>query len=373
MAEPAHALRVIGRSGLTAWQRLPVSRIPAGLKNRARRQLAARRETFIHSVVTPLSQSSSALVRYAMVLGGHQLNLRATLPPGTDPAATVELLVSDGTREFTAPARLLPARPGQGARPMVVAGARLGSQIGGLALTPGRWSVSLRVTPPHSGTPETLRLIGRGETPVLGGATRALTSCPVTGTRYRTGLSPAGRLRLVVAAPLQHAEIVRVTRLFAGLEVDFFPPAAAPEGRLQATDGQQTLDLAYEHCTEAVGLLRCTLPLRELHAADPKRAWTFSWTATDGRRYWLRRRADDLRTARTTVALGTRLVISDSTRALSYVNQRHTVRGTYQVFFAAMPRPATPGTPAPDAPASGPATAPTSIAPTSTATPGTLA
>ncbi|MER5637504.1 hypothetical protein ABT095_11165 [Kitasatospora sp. NPDC002227] len=350
MAEPAHALRVIGRSGLTAWQRLPVSRIPAGLRNRARRQLAARRETFIHSVVTPLSQGSSAVVRYAMVLGGHQLNLRATLPPGTDPAATVELVIGDGEQVFTAPARLRPATPDSAGRPTVLVTARLGAKIGGLPLPPGRWSATLRVS--SAGSTETLRLIGRGETPVLGGATRALAACPISGERFRTGLSTTGRLRLVVAAPPRHAEIVRVTRLFAGLSLDFFPPPGAPAGRLQATDGQQTVDLVHESCPETAGLLRCTLPLRDLHAAEPNRSWTFCWTTPQGRRYWLRRRADDLRNARSAAAQGTRLVISDSTRGLSYVNQRHTVRGTYQVFFAAMPRPddttptATPGTPA---------------------------
>lgn len=361
MAEPVHALRVVGRSGVMAWQRLPVSRIPAGLRRRTRQQLAARRETFIHSVVAPLSQGSAGFVVYAMVLGGHTLNLHLTLPPGTDQAATVELLAGDGEQTLATPAHMRPAGPPVDGRASVGVTALLGPAVGGLALTPGRWSVSLRITPADgAGKAQTIRLIGQGQPPALAGATKPFGSCPVSGERFRTGMSPTGRLRLIASAAPQHTEIARVSRLFAGLEMDFLPPRGAGDGRLEATDGHQVVDIPYDRLPGNEGLLHCVLPLHALLAADERRAWGFRWTTPDGRQFWLRRRADDLGHARAAAAAGSRLAIAAPTGALSYVNQRHTVRGTYQVFFASVPGPATPVR----------AVSPSS---TSTATPGPLA
>ncbi|KJK56323.1 hypothetical protein [Saccharothrix sp. ST-888] len=337
MAEQVHALRVVGRSGVLAWRKLPVSQLPGRIRRKAGRHVAAGRDHLIHSVVAPRAEGTAAVVKYAMVLGGHNLNLHAWLPPETPADATVELMVGNGTRHFSVPARLSAA---PGGRPSVTASALLGKQVGGLPVTGGRWSLALRVTAP-GGVTEERRLIGVGETPTLTGPSAALAACPVSGMSMQTGISPSGRLKLVVSEPPARAELVRVVRRFAGLQVEFRPPG--PRGRLEATDGRQVIGLSTEPVSGSPELLRSTLPLADLHATHQGSNWGFRWVGESGRKYWLRRRPDDLRSVRVMLNTGVKLVITDRKGRLHYVTQRHTIRGIYRLSFSPVPGPAAPG------------------------------
>ncbi|MGE7439483.1 hypothetical protein [Kitasatospora sp. NPDC001175] len=337
MAEQVHALRVVGRSGVLAWRRLPVSQLPDRIRRKAGRHVAAGRDHLIHSVVAPRAEGTAAVVKYAMVLGGHNLNVHALLPPGTPADARAELTVGNGSRHFTVPGRL---SAGSGGRPSVTVSALLGEQVGGLPVTDGRWSLALRITTP-GGAAEELRLIGVGETPTLTGPSTALAACPVSGLSMHTGVSPSGRLRLNVSDPAVRAVLVRTVRRFAGLQLDFRPPG--PRGRLEATDGRQTIALTVEPVPGSPELLRCTLPLDQFQAVGKGANWSFRWVGESGRRYWLRRRPDDLRPVRVMLNTGVKLVIADRKGRLHYVTQRHTIRGIYRLSFSPVPGPAAPG------------------------------
>jgi hypothetical protein len=337
VVEQAHALRVVGRSGMLAWRRLPLSQLPSGIRRRVTRQVVSGRDHLIHSVITPIAQGNAAIVRYAMVLGGHSLNVHAALPAHTPADSTVELVLSDGSRRLTVPGRL--SSP-VGSHSTVTVTALLGTQVGGIAVTPGRWSLTLLVTSP--GVPaQELRLIGTGDTPVLGNPSTALSACRVSGLRMRTGLGPTGRLRLIVAEPVERVEIVRVGRQFAGLRMEFRPVG---DGRLEATDSHRVVALPTEPLP-GTDLLSCRIPLADLQAFDQGHTWAFRWVPVNGSTSWLRRNPDDLRGLRPGQNSGVPLMIVDRRGRLHTVTQRHTIRGTYQLSFAPAPGPAAPAQP----------------------------
>ncbi|GHC69395.1 hypothetical protein [Streptomyces cinnamoneus] len=273
MTAPRHALRVIKKSARIALRRSPVMKVGATVRRRAASGLATGRSTLVDSVLMPAAHGSAARVQYAAVLDGHTLNLNAVLPSGTPADGGAHVLLVSGSTRLRAEARL---RQDAAGRTTAEATVLLGEEIGGLPLGTGRWTLGLEL---DGGTaPVRLRLLGDGP-PDYAGPTRALATCPRTGRRHRLGLTPAGALRLTVAAPLPRAEVLRIERSFTGAKLLFalYGPAASaagdPRPAVELLD-QQRRQLLHHDAEPLPGddtAWRVTLPLGRLLAGTSGR------------------------------------------------------------------------------------------------------
>ncbi|MEZ0089444.1 hypothetical protein [Streptacidiphilus sp. EB129] len=292
MSRHTHALKVVSRSARIVWNRSPLAGKRDYVQRRVVVGVSEGSRALVHNLRAPFSAGTVAEVEYAAVLDGHTLNVLAPLPRSARRAETAQLVLEHGSTRLRVDARL---RPGPDGVSGVEATLLLGERIGGLAVAPGRWRISVELVGPD-GTPAVLALIGPGRPTAVKGPAGSFKVCPRTGTRYRTGLTSTGQLRLSVAPPVASAELVRVKTGLTSLSVDFRLLALPAQGAqlLLVTDGTR-LTLPFEELPGHDGLLRSTVPLRDVFTrSSGARTWEFSVQAGQGRRLPLQRRAHDL-------------------------------------------------------------------------------
>ncbi|MEV4434553.1 hypothetical protein [Streptomyces sp. NPDC049555] len=299
MTAPRHALRVIKKSARIALRRSPAWKVGQQVRRRVGTGIANGRDTYVDSVLMPAAHGSAARVQYAAVLDGHTLNLQAVLPAGTPEAAPAHLVLVNGATAVRTEARLERTTAGELTATATVL---LGAEAGGLPVTVGRWHLALEVERP--GATVRLRLLGDGA-PAYGGPTRPLAVCPVTGRRHRLGITPAGQLRLTVAAAEPRAEVLRIERSFSGVDVLFALYGADAGGtrpvvELAEQDRRGVVRYTAEPLPGDDSAWRLTVPLARV--LDTSRAQTWSLrlprAARGARPLELGRRGHDLRAPR---------------------------------------------------------------------------
>ncbi|MEW2259993.1 hypothetical protein [Streptomyces sp. NPDC047869] len=185
------------------------------MRRSANARLVAVRTRLMTRFFLPRRAGNAARLNYAAVLDGQTVNLHAELPGSLQGVDQAEIILSRRHQRFRSPARVYTARDG---RLLMDAAVLLGAAVGGASVTPGRWTLRLRVSSGRRS--RTLPLLLVEQTTPLNGSTGPMKYSPLTADRYRLGRTLRGDARVVCSKAKPAAEVVNVYIEHARIEVD---------------------------------------------------------------------------------------------------------------------------------------------------------
>lgn len=284
---------------------------------------AARRAwRILVPVLLPMRSKRSAYLLYAAVLDGQTVNLHAELPESAGTPDSAEIVLRNGRDRYAVPARLQTDRDG---RVLMDAAVLLGSEVGGVPVTPGRWKLRLRTSAGR--TSRNLPLMLAGMPSVYdGGATGPMVFSPVTGRRHRIVRSATGEARIICSAPKPGVEVVQLHIGHSGIQVDFRVLGMQAGGAWCEFVASGRRITAWPAEVEP-GVWRVTVPLSEMTpAGDRNEHWDVLFCSEGRRSVRVARKLHDVRDPRQIFATR-RIVVAPGPENLIMVESRYTAAG----------------------------------------------
>ncbi|MFC3574731.1 hypothetical protein ACFOZ0_15890 [Streptomyces yaanensis] len=297
-------------------------RLFAAARRRAAARLSAPRAWLMKRLFIRRRAGRTARLRYAAVLDGQTVNLHAELPKSIAEADEAEIVILRGRRRYQLPARVYEDRDGL---LLMDAAVLLGTETGGVPITPGRWKLRLRV---HSGrrTRQVPLLLAELTTPRTG-VTGPMTSSPVTADRYRLGRTVRGDARVVCAKAKPAAEVINVHIEHARIEVDLRVlgvRAEAPWAEFVAAGRNVTRSLDEVE----PGVWRVEVPLADMLPSGGRREhWDVMVHTDAGARLRLGRRLHDVQAPGRVFAMR-KILVSPRRDTLMRIEPRYTPAGS---------------------------------------------
>ncbi|MFZ3493942.1 hypothetical protein ACODT5_12095 [Streptomyces sp. 5.8] len=293
------------------------------VRRRLRKLDAARRAMRIMvPVLVPMKAKRSAHLLYAAVLDGQTVNLHAELPASAGTPQSAEIVVGSGRSSHAVPARIRTDRDG---RVLVDAAVLLGSEVGGVPVTPGRWKLRLRTNAGRSS--RSLPLMLADVPPAYeGGATGPMAFSPVTGSRHRIVRSATGEARIICSAPKAGVEVIQLHIGHSGIQVEFRVLGMQAGGAWCEFAASGRRITAWPAEVEP-GVWRVAVPLSEMApGGDRSEHWDVLLCSEGRRSVRVARKLHDVRDPQQVFA-ARKIVVAPGPENLIMVESRYTAAG----------------------------------------------